>query len=80
MALNRFSLDTELKQPGYPALVRALGQNLDKLAALIAKELNKLVKSKKAEQIYVYFNNDTNAYAVKNALYLKDKFKGGKCI
>lgn len=39
VALNRFSLDTELKQPGYPALVRALGQNLDKLAALIAKEL-----------------------------------------
>lgn len=38
--LNRFSLNTELNEPGYPALVRALGQNLDKLATQIAEELS----------------------------------------
>ena len=42
VALNRFRLNTELKQSGYPALVRALGLNLDRLAALIAKELKTL--------------------------------------
>lgn len=41
-ALNRFDLSTQLNEPGYPALVRALGQNLDKLASLIAQELVQL--------------------------------------
>ncbi|WP_438969798.1 PqiC family protein [Methylophaga sp.] len=39
MVLNRFELGTKLNKPGYPALVRALGENLDKLAILLAEEL-----------------------------------------
>lgn len=40
--LSRFDLQTELNESGYPALVRALSQNLDKLAVLIAEDLNKI--------------------------------------
>jgi hypothetical protein len=39
VAVNRFTLTSELSEPGYPALVRALGQNLDKLALQIAEKL-----------------------------------------
>lgn len=37
--IERFDLQTELKQSGYPALVRALGENLDKLSGQIAGQL-----------------------------------------
>lgn len=37
--LQNFHLQTELREPGYPALVRALGVNLDNLAASLAKLL-----------------------------------------
>lgn len=37
--LQNFHLQTELREPGYPALVRALGVNLDALAASLAKVL-----------------------------------------
>jgi hypothetical protein len=38
--LARFDFTTALNEPGYPALVRALGQNLDKLAMMIADDLS----------------------------------------
>lgn len=38
--LQNFDLQTQLSEPGYPALVRALGVNLDKLAASLATVLN----------------------------------------
>ncbi|MDT8309851.1 MAG: ABC-type transport auxiliary lipoprotein family protein [Methylophaga sp.] len=37
--LQNFHLQTELREPGYPALVRALGVNLDALAASLATVL-----------------------------------------
>ena len=40
--VNRFALETKLSEPGYPALVRALSQNLDKLAVLIAEDLTQI--------------------------------------
>lgn len=40
--LERFDLSSKLNEPGYPALVRALGQNLDKLATMIAKDLSRI--------------------------------------
>lgn len=38
-SLQRFQLQTALAEPGYPALVRALGHNLDQLADMLAKAL-----------------------------------------
>lgn len=38
--LQNFELQTELSRSGYPALVRALGKNLDDLASLLARELD----------------------------------------
>ncbi len=40
--IKRFELQTELKQSGYPALVRALGENLDKLSAQISEQLQQM--------------------------------------
>lgn len=40
--LERFDFTTKLNEPGYPALVRALGQNLDKLATMIAEDLSRI--------------------------------------
>jgi hypothetical protein len=40
--LARFDFTTALNEPGYPALVRALGQNLDKLAMMIADDLSRI--------------------------------------
>ncbi len=40
--LEGFDFTAKLTEPGYPALVRALGQNLDKLSAQIAEELHQL--------------------------------------
>lgn len=37
--ITRFEIQTELNQSGYPALVRALGENLDKLSGQIAGHL-----------------------------------------
>lgn len=37
--LRNFELQTELSEPGYPALVRALGENLDDLAAALVRVL-----------------------------------------
>lgn len=39
VGLQNFQLQTELREPGYPALVRALGVTLDDLAASLAKVL-----------------------------------------
>lgn len=39
LALESFSVETELDQDGYPALVRALGQSIDLAATQIAREL-----------------------------------------
>ncbi|WP_447556222.1 PqiC family protein [Vreelandella sp. EE22] len=39
LAMESFSVETELRQDGYPALVRALGQSLDEVATDIAGEL-----------------------------------------
>jgi uncharacterized protein YecE (DUF72 family) len=44
------------------------------------RELNKWAKNigkflQKDKDVYIYFNNDAHGYAVKNALYLKDKLK-----
>lgn len=39
--LKRFTLSTALSESGYPALVRALGQNLDKLAQSITEEISR---------------------------------------
>lgn len=39
-------------------------KELDKLAA-------KIKKSRKVEEVYVYFNNDIHAYAIENAQYLQ---------
>jgi uncharacterized protein YecE (DUF72 family) len=35
------------------------------------KEWAEKIKKSKAENVWAYFNNDTNAYAVNNCLYLK---------
>lgn len=37
--IQRFELETELEQSGYPALVRALGKNMDKLTQQITEHL-----------------------------------------
>ncbi|MFG6667330.1 membrane integrity-associated transporter subunit PqiC [Halomonas sp. HNIBRBA4712] len=39
LALESFNVETELAQDGYPALVRALGQSLDEVAAEIASDI-----------------------------------------
>lgn len=40
--IKRFEIKTELNQSGYPALVRALGENLDKLSAQMTQQLQQL--------------------------------------
>ena len=40
--IKRFEIKTELNQSGYPALVRALGENLDKLAAQVTEQLQQM--------------------------------------
>ncbi|WNL37512.1 ABC-type transport auxiliary lipoprotein family protein [Halomonas sp. PAMB 3232] len=39
LALESFNAETELREDGYPALVRALGQSLDQVARDIAREI-----------------------------------------
>lgn len=40
--LKHFAFQTELSESGYPALVRALGENLDKLAVQLAEALARM--------------------------------------
>lgn len=40
VSLQRFDLQTQLAEPGYPALVRALGHNLDDLTTALIQALN----------------------------------------
>ncbi|HET8806920.1 MAG TPA: ABC-type transport auxiliary lipoprotein family protein [Methylophaga sp.] len=40
LKLKNFHLQTKLQQPGYPAMVRALGDNLDDLATALAAMLS----------------------------------------
>jgi uncharacterized lipoprotein YmbA len=42
LLISPFTIETPLASDGYPALVRALGSNLDKLAEKLAAEITNL--------------------------------------